>query len=263
MARERSPNYPAHSLPSAIQFAKLLWSKEERTAVELDVIASALGSIGVSGPVRSKVAAMRQYKLVQPVDSKMKVSDLAITLILQRPGQAEYDAAAKDAALAPSLFAALYKERPDASDEALSYYLVRDQKFSTEGATRAIRAYRETLAFAKLVVSSYSEGGDEAPDEEPEQVPAPSDRPTGPSEPDRARAREGKSVSFIFALPRGVQAEVTFHGSAPTKRAVMKLRQYLELFEDDLPDDVQGSPSSDLSDVPPMRLRQLETSEPE
>lgn len=233
MARERSPNYPAYGLPTALQFAKMVWSQEKRTPVEVEVIARALGSESVSGPVRSKVAAMRQYGLLQAVNGKLKVSDRAITLILQNQGQPEYDQAAADAALTPTLFGELWQDKPDASDEALNFYLVRDLRFSTDGAKRLIRSYRETLAFAKLQEGSYT--SNDAPDR-PEPQPiigqvALTQRP---------QTAEGVGrVSFVFSLPRGVSAEVIFHGSAPTKRAVEKLRAYLDLFADDLPEDVQ------------------------
>src|SRR6185312_9401580 len=125
MARERSPNYPAYGLPVALQFAKQLWSQEKRTAVDLYSVARAIGSEGLSGPARSKIAAMRQYGLLQSVNADVKVSDRAVTLILQRPGQPEFDQAVKDAAVAPPLFAELRGNRPDASDESLHFYLVR------------------------------------------------------------------------------------------------------------------------------------------
>lgn len=233
MARERSPNYPAYGLPAAIQFAKMVWNREKRTAVEMYVIARALGSEGISGPVRSKVAAMRQYGLLEPAGGKLKVSDAAITLILQGPGQREYDETVEKVALAPPLFAEIRKDRPEASDEALNFYLVRDRRFSTDGAKRVIRSYRETLAFAKLDDLSYTPETEETPEEEPDQSQAGG---SGGSAQRRPLFRR-ESLSFNFALPRGVQAQVTFEGERPTKRAVAKLRQYLQLFEDDLPDD--------------------------
>jgi len=236
MARERSPNYPAYGLPAALQFAKMLWNKEKRTPVSMETIATALGSKGVSGPVRSKVAAMRQYGLVQPMDGNLRVSDVAITLILQRPGQSEYEKAAKEAALAPELFETLYNDRPDASDEALKFYLVRDLRFSPDGAERMIGAYRASLSFAKLDESSYT--GEEGANPEGDSPSGDPGKPPGQApETRRQRAHGGNAVSFSFSLPSGVTAEVIFDGGTPTKRSVAKLRQYLELFEDDLADE--------------------------
>jgi hypothetical protein len=252
MARERSPNYPAYGLPSAIQFAKMVWDQEKRTAVEMEVIARALGSESVSGPVRSKVAAMRQYGLLQSVNGKLKVSDRAITLILQKPGQPDYDQAAAESAIAPSLFAELAFDKPDASDEALNFYLVRDLKFSTDGAKRLIRSYRETTAFAKLENDSYTTGDAPKGSEPPLVIGqgASSQRPP---------KTEGVGrVSFVFALPRGVSAEVIFHGTAPTKRAVEKLRAYLELFADDLPEDTpEVTPPPKSAALPPGIISEL------
>jgi hypothetical protein len=231
MARERSPNYPAYGLSAALQFVRLVWSVEKRTSVTMDVLATALGSIGVSGAVRSKVAAMRQYGLLVPAGDGLRVSDRAITLLLQHPGEPEYDEVVKDVALSPPLFGDLWSERPDASEAALNYHLVKNLKFSTDGAKRVIKSYQETLAFAKLGEGSYTEV-DEQRGAEPRAVTGPGAVATRPV------TGEGVAkVSFVFALPRGVSAEVIFHGSAPTKRAVEKLRAYLELFADDLPED--------------------------
>jgi hypothetical protein len=227
MARERSPNYPAHGLPSAIQFAKMVWTTEKRTATRLEVIARALGSEGLSGPARSKIATMRQFGLLEPAGEGLRVSNRALTLILQHPGEADYDKAAVDAFLAPPLFAEFNKDRPEASDEALRVYLVRDRRFSPDGAIRAIKSYRESAAFIKPTEVSYN-GADERLPEEPGKPGRAPDIP-------RPDAQERRHVTFSFSLPSGVKAEVSFSGrTPPTKRDAQKLRQYLELFEDDL-----------------------------
>jgi hypothetical protein len=227
MARERSPNYPVYNLPAAIQYARMIWEREKRTPTEMGVLATALGSTVVSGPVRSKVSSMRQYGLLEPVQGGLKVCDRALTLILQRAGQAEYDKAAEAAALAPPLFKELREDRPDASDEALNIYLVRDRGFSTEGAKKAIAAYRVTMAFAKLDGMSYPVVDEAEPSEPGEREPE--ERSA------TAKASAANYVTFSFSLPSGVRAEVSFSGSRPpTRRDAQKLRQYLELFEDDL-----------------------------
>jgi len=231
VARERSPNYPAYGLPMALQFVRLVWNEEKRTPVDMEVLAKALGSMSVSGPVRSKVAAMRQYGLLVSAGDGLKVSDRAITLLLQRPDQADYDQAVKDAALSPPLFSDLWAERPDASEAALNFHLVKNLKFSVDGAKRVIKAYKETLAFAKLEEASYT-AGDALEGSEPTAVVG---QAAGTQRPQTVKGVG--HVSFVFALPRGVSAEVIFHGSAPTKRAVEKLRAYLDLFADDLPED--------------------------
>ncbi len=217
----------------------MIWTKEKRTPAELDVLASALGSRVVSGPVRSKVAALRQYGLLRQDGKAFRVTDRAISLILQRPGQPEYDKAAHEAGLSPPLFKELFEGRPEASDDALDFYLVRDRKFSPDGAKRVVTSYRETMAFAKLDQMSYPE-----PDEgfEPdegivEQIEHREDR----EPPARPGAAGSNRVTFTFSLPSGVRAEVSFSGSRPpTKRDAQKLRQYLELFEDDL-DQPEGT----------------------
>ena len=55
-----------------------------------------------------------------------------------------------EAAYAPPLFAEIHASKPDASDEAIEYWLRRERKFSPEGAAKARKAYRETTAAIDL-----------------------------------------------------------------------------------------------------------------
>jgi hypothetical protein len=89
--RERSPNYPGYGLEVAVGFARQIYSKTKRIPAEMELLANALGSRGISGPVRSKVAALRHYGLLES-DSRggLKVSDRAMALIHRKPGDSEY-----------------------------------------------------------------------------------------------------------------------------------------------------------------------------
>lgn len=160
MERERSPNYPAYGLEGTIVFARGIYSKMKRVPADMDMIAKALGSKGVSGPVRSKVAAMRHYGLLEGDQQRLKVSDRAMALIMRKPGDPEYDAAAREAAIEPQLFRTL-AQRAASDDEALQWFLMQELRFSEAGAKRAVRSFRATASFAKLETSEYNTGSDE------------------------------------------------------------------------------------------------------
>ncbi len=68
MNRMRSPNYPAIGLDEAIKAVEVVWSKEKRTAVPIEVLGKAMGYKSVSGPVRTKTAALRKFGLLEYAD---------------------------------------------------------------------------------------------------------------------------------------------------------------------------------------------------
>src|SRR6266508_3784301 len=103
--RERSPNYPFVALPTAVDLLKRLYDADKRTAVSPEAAVQAWGHGSpadkrMSGPARSRLAALRQYGLIEPVaGKKVRVSDLGLTLALSSPDHPDYSTALKQAAL--------------------------------------------------------------------------------------------------------------------------------------------------------------------
>jgi hypothetical protein len=146
MARVRSPNYPALSLPEAISRVKVIHDAEQHLAAPKEVIAKHLGYNGLNGAALSTVSAIGKYGLIEEAPGdKMRVSPLAVT-ILYPPSPAERAAAIKEAAAKPALFVEIAKEwegqRP--SDENLRSYLMR-RNFALDAIDRVIKSYRETM----------------------------------------------------------------------------------------------------------------------
>lgn len=146
MARVRSPNYPALSLPEAISRVKIIHEAEQHLAAPKDVIAKHLGYNGLNGAALSAVSAIGKYGLIEEAaGDKMRVSPLAVT-ILYPPSPEERVAAIKEAASKPPLFVEIAKEwdglRP--SDENLRSYLIR-RNFAVDAIERVIKSYRETM----------------------------------------------------------------------------------------------------------------------
>src|ERR1700676_1385609 len=107
MSIQRSPNYPALGLRDAIQRVRALWNKEKRTAVPADVAAKAIGYNGLSGPSRTAIAAMKKYGLVDSDDNTVKVSELAVRILVPANMDQELEAL-REAALKPELFRQLH-----------------------------------------------------------------------------------------------------------------------------------------------------------
>jgi len=158
MARVRSPNYPALSLPEAISRVKTIHDAEQHLAAPKEVIAKHLGYNGLNGAALSTVSAIGKYGLIEEASGdKMRVSPLAIT-ILYPPSPAEKAAAINEAAAKPALFVEIanewHGERP--SDENLRSYLVR-RNFAVDAIDRVIKSYRETMDLVTADSGAYTQ----------------------------------------------------------------------------------------------------------
>ena len=151
----RSPNYPALSLKQALESADKLWKAEKRTPVSHEAAATGLGYKSLSGPARVAIGALRQYGLVDKADKgHVRLSELAVRAL---HGNAEdKQVAFRQAAVNPALFKELAKEHADASEAAISSYLITKKTLLEDGARKAAKAFRETLKLAKPDASGYN-----------------------------------------------------------------------------------------------------------
>jgi len=223
---ERSPNYPSIELSAAVTNIKALYAQEGRSWVAVAVAGKAWGSKtgAISGALRSRVGALRQYGLidVERGGGKIKVSGRGLTLAMRPAESPECRSALKDAALAPPLFAALHQEQSEASTDSLVFHLVAERRFSRDGAARAVQTYQATMAFANLDARGYADDDDVAQDEVVDDV----DNSKDPG------AANGPIVSqYRWPLAGGITAEVTFRGGSVSPKAFASLRRYLELAE--------------------------------
>jgi hypothetical protein len=255
MSNDRSPRYPSISLDRAIQSVKALYQKEGKTAVPPAVAVKAWGYGGMSGPARSRIAALRQYGLIdQPMNGPIRASGRALTLILRSPDSREYGAALQEAALSPPLFRELHDGWLEASDDALMHHLVSQRGFSDDGARRVIATFRETLAFARLGDGPYDEDTD--PDNgmrDDMGAELLESRPRRPTTGSAAFPSDNPSLGvdqYRYPLYGGAAAEITFRGGRVTPRDVQLLREYLGLLEKTLESD--ATPSEPKGNHPPQ-----------
>lgn len=222
MAKNRSPNYPSLALPQALSYAKALWGKEQRTSIPPAVLAKHMGYSSLSGPARTRIAALKQYGLIDEGSDGLHLSDLALQIVHQPEGSPERDEAIRLAALKPDLFRELWESHKTASDDALRAYLLTRKKFTEDGAKQVIKAFRQTVELANLDDSSYT-----APliTKGSEAISSPVNTPS-------AVSRQGTMPTFSWPLSGSVVAEVRFTGNERIKPDhIEMLRQYLGIAE--------------------------------
>jgi hypothetical protein len=226
MAKSRSPNYPSLALPQALGHAKTMWDKEGRTSIPPAVLARHMGYSSLSGPARTRIAALKQYGLIDEGRDGLHLSDLALQIVHQPEGSPERDEAIRLAALKPDLFRELWESHKTASDEALRAYLLTRKKFTEDGAKQVIKAFRQTIELANLADSSYSPAvgtkSSEAMNTTTSQAASSSSASKGPM----------GQPAYSWPLSGSVVAEVRFTGTERIKPDhIEMLREYLQLAE--------------------------------
>ena len=156
MPRVRSPNYPALSLPAAIDAVAKIYAAEQHLAAPKEVVAKHLGYVSFHGLAGRIVSAIEKYGLLEDVNGdKVKVSPLAMSILFPSTPE-EKKRAINDAAFKPPLFAAIKEEwhgqRP--SDQNLRVYLVR-KKFGSDALDRVIEVYKETIDLVTQELGEY------------------------------------------------------------------------------------------------------------
>jgi hypothetical protein len=154
MSKTRSPNYPATSLPDAVERVRQVFETEHRTPIAKEALAEVLGYSGLNGASLRVIAALSSYGLLEHVDGDYRVSDLAMQ-VLHPETDTERAAALKEALKSPSLFAELLERYGNSTPgkENLRTYLVR-RGFSTKAANAASSAYLDSVEFALSDVSA-------------------------------------------------------------------------------------------------------------
>ncbi|HEY6241149.1 MAG TPA: hypothetical protein VIW78_09945 [Burkholderiales bacterium] len=235
-----------------------IYAAEGRSSADARAIVGALGYSGMSGNARSKLAVLKQFGLLEDVaDNKMRLSSRAIQLANLRPSDTEYASAIRAAALAPALFREFQEKSPEASDRNLEIQLTTSRGFSPDGARKAIKAYRDTLRFAKVGFAGYNGSGGEANDNDDDyveppdyavlraqQMPPPEDR-SGSAE--RRDSRNRDAVTYSWPLEDADKVDVTFAGNPgkkPTRRDLDALIDYLELIRKRTPEARQADEES-------------------
>ena len=151
VTRQRSPNYPGIDLAAAIEASQDLYRQFQRREFTVSDAAATWGYTSPSGPVRVKLAALRQYDLIDgKKGGNPRLSRLALTFALRNRASREYFDALKQAAIAPPLIGEVLRTKEGVSDDAIREYLVLDRNFTDDGAQKFVDVYKATVRLANL-----------------------------------------------------------------------------------------------------------------
>ena len=214
--RERSPNFPGIALDKAIERAREIFEREGRGAVPPEAILDAWGYNPGSGLGMVQLAALTQFGLLNDqgrgAERRLRLSQLALTILLDDQAHSpDRDKALRSSAMAPSIHRELWEycegELPP-SNTGIRMWLIRDRKFTANGADQFIKQVRATFDFAGV-------GRDDSLEPEPEDeedatdegsasrapTDPPEERPTKSPSTERPLARERRPGVVTYSVP--------------------------------------------------------------
>jgi hypothetical protein len=165
--RVRSPNYPALSLPEAVEKVHMVYRAQHTHGAPREVVVKGMGYAGLNGASATAVSALMKYGLLDRDGDELKVSHRAMCIIAPHSSE-EKAQALRDAAFSPPLFSELVDKFPGRmpNEEVLKNYLIR-KGFAPGALSSVISAYKETSEMVERGAGGY-ELAHSAVHEEPE-----------------------------------------------------------------------------------------------
>jgi hypothetical protein len=157
--RNRSPGYPGFSLVKAVDRAELLYKHDKRNAVPIAVAAQHWGYSPQSSGVLVSIATLKKFGLLEEVSGgsvrQLKLTDLALHIILSPSGSEERRNAIRTAAMLPAIHVELWEKYHEElpSDANLKRILIMERGFGDKAADDLIQEYKETISFANVTSS--------------------------------------------------------------------------------------------------------------
>lgn len=232
--KSRSPSYPGIDLERALSLASAVYEKEGRHDTPIEAVWQDWGMKPKSGPALVYLAALKKFGLFDASVGKVRLSTLALDIILdEREQSSERAERIREAALKPSVHAELWEKYHGKlpSDSNLKFYLTRERGFTETGAEDLIQQFRRTISFAGLKPPDLSSTvqGDKLNGEEGKPVgPATQDLKPPTLPPNGGPVRE-------VPIPIPGSAWPTLKAAFPlTKDAWNKMLMVLKAMEDGL-----------------------------
>jgi hypothetical protein len=159
--RERSPNYPAIGLVSAIELAGRIYQSERRNPTPRARAMDLMGFKSVTGAAQANLSALKKYGLLADHGALVRVSDEAHRLLAYPDGSEERAQIERELSTRPVLFREILRAFPDGLPGAdrLRGYLVAELGFTDTAASILVRVLNETFRERLQVPSRNVCGG--------------------------------------------------------------------------------------------------------
>ncbi|CAJ0878065.1 hypothetical protein AMST5_02935 [freshwater sediment metagenome] len=165
--RVRSPNYPALSLPEAVEKVQMVYRAQHTHGAPREIVVKGMGYAGLNGASATAVSALTKYGLLERSGDELKVSSRAMCIIAPHSPE-EKAQALREAAFSPPLFSELADKFPGRmpNEDVLKNYLIR-KGFAPGALSSVISAYKETSEMVEQEAGDY-DSAHSHPYQEPE-----------------------------------------------------------------------------------------------
>lgn len=155
--RARSPNYPALSLPKALELARRVYDKNHLHPASPPVVAAAMGYTSLNGNSATAISGLKKFGLLEDDGKGLKITQDALTVLVEPAGSVERAKLIVQLSTKPSLFQSLQELYPGTTpnDDILRSYLLKNG-FVQQTVDVPIRSYRETMELVDRERSVYS-----------------------------------------------------------------------------------------------------------
>ena len=154
-ARQRSPNYPAVSLPEAIERVRALYDADKRAGAPIDAALRHIGFNSRNGKALAVLSALRKFGLVEDSGGRIAPTQRAVTILAYPDGDQRKLDAVRESALSPEIYRSLHdRYSPNGylpSDSTLKAELEAEMGFNPSAISAFAKDFKETLAYSGLL----------------------------------------------------------------------------------------------------------------
>lgn len=238
--KQRSPRYPALSLPKALSLINDVWARNQMHPAPREVVVKALGYDKLHGRSLMLLAVLSHYGLLEKEGGELKVSQLALQYLLPESPE-ERTKAIQRAAAKPLVFTQLAEKFPGgtSSDELITNFLVRNG-FFVEAAKTILHSYRETNEFVEKECGLLSESQNSSSSQEDtlEEYNVSADV-------EDLSSNEDSTHTDTFSVSMNEEFLVDIHGTRLHQESVDRLLAWLNANREFIPANVSVAKSTE------------------
>lgn len=241
-SKHRSPAYPAIGLKEAIAKARMIFERDGQAGSTQEAAFRHMGYSGAHGKSRTILSTLKKFGLTEEKNGRIMLTRDALLILLKDGNQEKKDTAIRRCALKPKLYKQLWDQYGEVglpSNDTLTSELVADHGFNAKKVDEAVKAFRDTVEFAKLGEeprgSEHSNDSHNGEDKHRENDRMPGWGEMGEEDmtPLNPENQSNKPVYRDYAIPRKQQRMAVLRLEYPvTQEDIDQIGKWLELMKD-------------------------------
>ncbi|MEL7225863.1 MAG: hypothetical protein AAGL17_13670 [Cyanobacteria bacterium J06576_12] len=232
--KKRSPNYPAMSLPAAIELVKKIYDQSTRHPANNEAFAAILGYKGLSGRALRVIATLSAFGLLEGRGDDLRVSEHGETICIDPEDSGAYVEAVKACANTPPIYQEVFSRFDDKlpGDQILKAFLLR-KEFAPDAANRLSDDLKETYQFIQSIDYNTKYTDEEAEEASAESNGVRAGLVAAPTVTQAVTPPGGRELFSYTFEPSGSMRLIISEDVDP-KKAIVMLKKLIQLKEAEL-----------------------------